>query len=102
MFEFVRSNNRLIQVVMGVVLVVFALAGGGGAYNLFKEHNEAVASVDGKDITRADWDNRQRQNVDNLRRRNPQADPRLLDSPAAKRASLESLIREEVLRVAEA
>lgn len=102
MFDFVRSNNRVIQVVMGIVLVVFALAGGGGAYNLFKEHTEAVASVDGKDISRADWDARQRQNVDNLRRRNPQADPKLLDSPAAKRASLESLIREEVLRVAEA
>ena len=102
MFDFVRSNNRVIQVVMGVVLVVFALAGGGGAYNLFKEHTEAVATVNGKDISRADWDARQRQNVDNMRRRNPQADTKLLDSPAAKRASLESLIREEVLRVAEA
>jgi peptidyl-prolyl cis-trans isomerase D len=101
MFDFVRSNNRVIQVVLGIVLVVFALGFGGGTYReFFSEATEAVASVDGRDIKRPEWDQAQKQAADNVRRRNPTADLKALDTPAAKRAALESLIRDRVLQAA--
>ncbi|HEY9025293.1 MAG TPA: SurA N-terminal domain-containing protein [Burkholderiaceae bacterium] len=100
MFDFVRSNSRAVQVVMGFVLLVFALAGGGGVYKMFTEANEAVASVDGKEITRAEWDARQRQAIENLRRQGPNADLKSLDTPAAKRAALEAIVRERVMDAA--
>ena len=101
MFDFVRSNNRVIQVVLGFVLVVFALAGGGGAYReFFSEATEAVASVDGKDIKRPEWDQAQKQAAENVRRRNPTVDLKSLDTPAAKRAALDSIVRDRVMQAA--
>jgi peptidyl-prolyl cis-trans isomerase D len=101
MFDFVRSNNRVIQVVLGFVLVVFALAGGGGAYReFFSEATESVATVDGKDIKRPEWDAAQKQALENARRRNPNVDAKLFDTPAAKRAALDALVRDRVLQAA--
>src|ERR1700754_644379 len=103
MFDFVRSHNRIMQVALGLVLVpLFVASGVQGYTHFFSEAAESVASVDGKEITRAEWDARQRQAVENLRRRNPQADLKQLDSPEAKRAALDALIRERVLQAAAA
>jgi peptidyl-prolyl cis-trans isomerase D len=103
MFDFVRSNNRVIQVVLGFVLVVFALAGGGGAYReFFSEATESVASVDGHDIKRPEWDSARKQALENARRRNPNVDAKAFDTPAAQRAALEGLVRDRVMQAAQA
>ena len=89
MFDFVRSHNRVLQVMLGIVIIpVFGFVG----LSSYLQPNEAavpVASVDGHDITHADWDAQRRQDIDQIRSRNPQVDLKLLDTPEAQRRSLE-------------
>ena len=59
-----------------------------------------VARVDGKDITQADWDNAHRMESDRIRAQSPGIDAKLLDSPQARYATLERLVRDRVLQVA--
>ena len=98
MFDFVRSHNRVLQVMLGIVIIpVFGFVG----LSSYLQPNEAavpVASVDGHDITHADWDAQRRQDIDQIRSRNPQVDLKLLDTPEAQRRSLDSLVRDRVLQ----
>ena len=98
MFDFVRTHNRVMQLALGLVLVpLFVASGVQGYTHFFSEAAESVASVDGKDISRAEWDAKQRQAIESLRRR-PGADLKALDTPAAKRRTLDDLIRERVMQ----
>jgi len=100
MFDFVRSHNRVLQVMLGIVIIpVFGFVG----LSSYLQPNEAavpVASVDGHDITHADWDAKRRQDIELIRSRNPQVDLKLLDTPEAQRRSLDSIVRERVLQSA--
>jgi peptidyl-prolyl cis-trans isomerase D len=60
----------------------------------------SVAKVDGNDITQSDWDRAHQREMDQLRNSMPNLDPKLLDSPEARYASLERLVRERVVAAA--
>jgi peptidyl-prolyl cis-trans isomerase D len=100
MFDFVRSHNRVLQVMLGIVIIpVFGFVG----LSSYLQPNESavpVASVDGHDITHADWDAQRRQDIDQIRSRNPQVDLKLLDTPEAQRRSLDAIVRDRVLQAA--
>ena len=100
MFDFVRSHNRVLQVVLGIVIIPTFGIVGLQSYMQSNEEAVAVASVDGRDITRAEWEQQRRTDVDTIRTRNPQVDLKLLDTPEFQRQSLDSLVRERVLRAA--
>jgi len=59
-----------------------------------------VARVDGDNIKQTDWDNAHRMETDRIRAQSPTVDPKLLDSPSARYATLERLVRDRVLQVA--
>ncbi len=100
MFDFVRKHTRIMQVLLFLLIfpsfVLFGLEG----YNRFKEKGEPVARVDGRDILQGDWDAAHRQEVERLRQQVPNLDAKLLDSPAAKYATLERMVRDRVLAAA--
>jgi len=97
MFDFVRSHNRLLQVVLGLLIIPsFAIFGVSSYTSSNSEQSQAVASVDGKDISRAEWDSQHRKDVELIRQRAPQVDLKLLDTPEAQRRSLDTLVREHV------
>ena len=97
MFDFVRSHNRLLQVALGLLIIPsFAIFGVSSYTSSNSEQSQAVASVDGRDITRAEWDNQHRKDVELIRQRAPQVDLKLLDTPEAQRRSLDTLVREHV------
>jgi peptidyl-prolyl cis-trans isomerase D len=101
MFDFVRSHNRILQVALGLLIIpAFGIFGVQSYTSMNNEQTEAVASVDGHDISRADWEAQHRKDVDQVRARNPQVDLKLLDSPEAMRQSLDSLVRDRVLQAA--
>nr|MDP9125227.1 SurA N-terminal domain-containing protein [Pseudomonadota bacterium] len=100
MFDFVRSHNRVLQVVLGIVIIPTFGFVGLQSYLQSNEEAVAVASVDGRDITRADWQQQRRTDVDTIRARNPKVDLKLLDTPEFQRQSLDSLVRERVMRAA--
>ena len=102
MFDFVRKHTKIMQIVLFLLIfpsfVLFGLEG----YNRYKDKGEAVAKVDGHEILQGDWDAAHKQEVERLRQQMPTLDPKLLDSPAARYASLERLVRDRVLAAAAA
>jgi peptidyl-prolyl cis-trans isomerase D len=102
MFDFVRKHTRIMQLILFLLIfpsfVLFGLEG----YNRFKEKGEAVAKVDGHEIPQGDWDAAHKQEVERIREQMPTVDAKLLDSPAARYATLERLVRDRVLEAAAA
>ena len=68
--------------------------------NYFSGGSPVVARVDGNDITQAEWDNTHRTESDRIRAEQPGLDAKLLDSPSARYAMLERMVRDRVLQVA--
>jgi peptidyl-prolyl cis-trans isomerase D len=102
MFDFVRKHTRIMQLILFLLIfpsfVLFGLEG----YNRFKEKGEPVAKVDGREILQGEWDAAHKQEVDRIRQQMPTLDAKLLDSPAARYATLERIIRDRVLEAATA
>ena len=97
MFEFVRKHTKLIMFMMFLLIIpAFVLVGIDG-YKRFNDRDETVARVGGHDITQAQWDFAHKNEVDRIRASAPSVDPKLLDSPQARYATLERLVRERVL-----
>lgn len=103
MFDFVRTHNRLFQVLLGVLIIPSFVVFGVQSYSrLGGEGSESVASVDGRDITQADWDAQQRRSLDQARQRNPNVEAKMFDTPQAKRQALDAIVRDRVMQAAQA
>lgn len=102
MFDFVRKHTRIMQLILFLLIfpsfVLFGLEG----YNRFREKGDAVAKVDGREILQGDWDAAHKQEVERLRQQLPNLDSKMLESPAAKYATLERMVRDRVLAAAAA
>ncbi len=101
MFEFVRTHNRLFQIILLIlILPAFVLVGVEGYSSFMAEGNSSVASVDGQKITQTEWDAAHRQQVERLRAQMPTADLKQYDTPEIKKESLDGLVRERVMQTA--
>jgi peptidyl-prolyl cis-trans isomerase D len=97
MFDFVRKHTKIMMFLMFLLIIpAFVLVGVDG-YRRMNGGGEAVAKVAGHSITQADWDAAHKSESDRLRASMPNIDPKLLDSPAARFATLERLVHERVL-----
>ncbi len=100
MFDFVRKHTRVMQFLLFLLIfpsfVLFGLEG----YNRFREGGATVATVDGHDITQAEWDATHRNQVERMRSSMPNVDVKLFDSPEAKYGTLERMVRDRLLQVA--
>lgn len=101
MFDFFRKHTWLLQLILGFVVLAFV---GGGVYQGYGSFmNNAVttvAKVDGQKISRSEWEQAQREQMDRIRRQMPNVDPKLFDTPEMKRQSLDAVVRERVLLTA--
>src|SRR5438067_1878763 len=100
MFDFVRKHTKVMQLLLFIMIVPSFVLFGLQGYNRFRESGEAVARVDGHEITQAEWDNAHRTEVDRLRAQMPNLDAGMLDSPEAKYGTLDRLVRERVMAAA--
>ncbi len=100
MFDFVRKHTRIMQFLLFLLIFPSFVLFGIDGYNRFVEKGEAVAVVDGHDITRAEWDAAHRNEVERLRASMPGVDVKLFDSPEARYGSLDRLVRERLMQVA--
>ena len=99
MFEAIRKHSKVVMGILFLLIIPsFVLFGIDGNY--FSEKSATVASVDGKAITQTEWDNAHRSESDRLRAQQPGIDGKLLDSPQARYATLEKLVRDRVLAAA--
>jgi peptidyl-prolyl cis-trans isomerase D len=101
MFEFVRTHNRLLQLLLLILILPSFVVFGIQGYSRFTEGgNATVAKVDGQAITQAEWDAAHQRQVDRIRAQMPGADAKMFDTPAARAETLELLVRERVLQTA--
>ncbi|MFO1220957.1 MAG: SurA N-terminal domain-containing protein [Burkholderiaceae bacterium] len=101
MFEFVRTHNKLLQFVLVLLIFPSFVFFGIQGYSRFSDGaSGAVAKVDGRNITQAEWDQAHQRQVERMRQQMPNIDVKLFDNPAAKRETLEALVRERVLLAA--
>lgn len=97
MFDFVRKHTKIMMVLMFLLIIPGFVLMGIDGYNRYNSNDAKVASVAGHDITQAEWDFAHRNDSERLRASIPNIDQKLLDSPTARYATLERLVRERVL-----
>ena len=76
--------------------VLFGLEG----YSRFDDKGIVVAKVDGQKINQSDWDSAHKSEVDRIRASMPNLDVKLFDTPEAKYATLERMVRDKVIAAA--
>ena len=97
MFDFVRKHTKIMMFVMFLLIIPSFVLFGIDGYNRSRENGLAVARVGGHEITQGEWDAAHKSEADRLRASMPNLDAKLLDSPEARYATLERLVRERVL-----
>ena len=100
MFDFVHKNAKIMQFVLFLLIVPsFALVGMDG-YNRMLGGGADVAKVDGRSIKETELDAAYKSELERIRAANPTVDVKLIDTPEAKYATLERLVREQVIGTA--
>ncbi len=100
MFDFVRQHMKIMMTVMFLLIIPSFVLVGINGFDRFKEKGDAVAVVDGRSIMQSEWDAGHKNEIERLRASMPSIDPKLLDSPEAKYATLERLVRDRVMEAA--
>lgn len=97
MFDTIRKHTKIMMAVLVLLIIPSFVLFGIDGYTRMRQDEKAVARVAGQDITQSQWDTAHRAQTERLRAASPNLDPRLLDSPEAKYAVLEQLVRQRVL-----
>ena len=100
MFDLVRKHTKIMMGLMFLLIIPSFVLFGLEGYNRAQNKGAVVARVDGVDITQAEWDFAHKNEVDRVRESMPTLDVKLLDTPEARYATLERLVRDRVLAVA--
>lgn len=98
MFDSIRKHQRILQfVLLLLIFPAFALFGVSG-YQQYISGSDEVATVKGESISRQEFEQAQRRQLENLRQMlGNQIDPKMLDNDAARAEVLESLITQRAL-----
>lgn len=98
MFEFIRTHQRLMQILLAIVIVPsFALVG-VGSYQSFGDDANTIAKIDGKPLTQQEFDNAVRNQLDTYRQRlGAQFDQKMFDTPEFKQNILDQLIAQRAI-----
>ena len=103
MFDFIRSNTRVLFFILLVLIIPsFIFVGVDGYRRMDEGSNVAVAKVDGRKISQVELENAIRQQADRIRAQRPDVDPKLLDGPEFRQQVLDELVRQRVVTAAAA
>lgn len=100
MFDFVRRHTRLLQFLLLLLIVPSFVVFGIQGYDKFSEGKDAVARVDGHDVTRAEWDAASRNQIERMRAQMPNMDVKMFDTPEVKQRVLEELVASRAIAAA--
>jgi peptidyl-prolyl cis-trans isomerase D len=95
MFEFIRTHQRLMQILLALLIVPSFVLVGVSSYENRGDRGAGVATVDGHKITQQDWESAQRKQMDQYRQMmGDKFDQKMFDTPEAKQAILDNLVAE--------
>lgn len=101
MFDFFRAHTRVALGLLVLLIIPSFVFFGIDGYSKFNDGaNSTVARVNGQTVSQAEWDNAHREQVERIRRQNPGADAKLLDSPEIRNMALEGVVRQRVMLAA--
>ncbi|MEQ1535939.1 MAG: SurA N-terminal domain-containing protein [Burkholderiaceae bacterium] len=100
MFEFFRNHGKPFYAILFSLIILAFAAGGMSGYESMFNGGEDVAKVDGRKIKQTELDAAYKNELERIRAANPSVDIKLLDTPEAKYATLERLVREQVIGAA--
>ena len=100
MFDSIRKHQRVLQFILLLLIFPAFVFFGVSGYDGFLSNDDSVAKVDGVKISRQEFDQSMRRQLDQMRQvLGGQVDARLLDSPAARKEVLDGLIAQRVLEI---
>ena len=100
MFDFIRKHTKITMGLLFLLIVPSFVLFGLDGYGKSQDKSPVVAKVDGQEILQTEWDRAHLREVDKLKASMPSLDAKLLDSPEARYATLERLVRDRVLAAA--
>ncbi|MBL8334205.1 MAG: SurA N-terminal domain-containing protein [Rubrivivax sp.] len=101
MFDFVRSHSRLMLGLMVLLIFPSFVFFGVQGYSRFTDESAAPAAVvDGRSITRAEWEAAHKRQVERMRQQMPGVSVSMFETPEFKQQTLDQLVQESVLRTA--
>lgn len=101
MFDFVRTHSRLMLGLMVLLIFPSFVFFGIQGYSRFTDESAAdAAKVDGRGISRAEWEQAHQRQVERMRQQMPGVDVKLFDTPELKKQTLDALVQDRVLRAA--
>jgi len=97
MFDFVHENKRLVQIILALIILPFALWG-VSSYDKSGNSADVVATVNGAKISQNEFENALRQQQDRMRQQlGANFDASMLENPQMKRAVLDNLVSQHLL-----
>ena len=98
MFEFIRSHRRWMQFILLLLIVPSFFLVGIQGYESFMRKEPELATVAGQPISRAEFDQAHRNQLEQYRQRlGAQFDPAVIDTPQLREALLNQLINQRLL-----
>jgi peptidyl-prolyl cis-trans isomerase D len=98
MLDFFRNHQRLMMALLILIVVPGLGIVGIQGFSSFFDASANVASVNGHNIPRAEYDNAMRQQLDRARQMlGAQFDPKMFDTPAMRASLIDSLVQQRVL-----
>lgn len=97
MFDSVRNNKKIVQVILALIILPFAFWGVESYISNAGGGSDTVATVGSSKISRAEFLEALREQQDRLRPALGGRDPALLDSPELRRAVLDNLIQRRLM-----
>ena len=99
MFETVRTHRRFLMIFLTLLVFPSFVATGIYGYNRFMSAEEAVAKIGGEVISTQEFEAAHRERLDQVRQAvGENFDPAVFDTPAAREASLNSMLGDRALR----
>ena len=100
MFDIFRNHTKILMVLLFLLIIPSFVLFGIDGYQKSRQSDSVVAKVGTVEISQAQWDAAHKTDIDRVRASRPEIDVKLLDTPEARYATLERLVRDTVMRVA--
>lgn len=97
MFDFIRTHKKIMQILLIILIFPSFVLFGIDGYKRFNDKGESVAIVDGVEITKEEWDQAHKMEVERMRASMPNVDISMFDTPAMRYGVLERMVQSKVL-----
>ena len=98
MYDFVGRNKRIVQIILAIIMVPFALFG-VDSYLRQSNKEDAIATVGGEKIVRGEYDNAMREQTDRLRGMLGKSfDASMFDNDEVRGQVLDGLVNQKLLK----